>query len=83
MSHIYHLMKLAMFGYEDSTLAWVQASYSEFWEVIKGVQQGGPSAPGFFGDYTVDMPMLTFRCAEWEQGEKEDTSRLRHARDQL
>ena len=37
----------------------VQVSYSEFWEVIKGVPQGGPSAPGFFGngDYTVDHPI--------------------------
>ena len=54
-----------MFGYEDSALTWVdsylsgrkqaeqvQASYSEFWEVIKGVPQG------FFGDY---IPMSTFR----------------------
>ena len=45
--HIYLLRKLEMFGYEDSTLEWVdsyrsnkiqvvqvQASYSEFWEVI-------------------------------------------------
>ena len=77
MPHIYLSRNLEMFGSEESALALVdsqlsertqaiqvQASYMEFWEVIKGVIQGGPSAPRFFGDYTVDIPMSTFRCKE-------------------
>ena len=35
----------------------VQSGYSEFWEVINGVPQGGPSPPGFFGAYIVDILM--------------------------
>ena len=55
------------------------ASYSEFWEVIKGVPQEGTSAPSLFGDYTVDIQMATCRCIEWEEGEAEDRQRLQQA----
>ena len=40
-----------------------------------------PSAPGFFGNYTVDIPMATFRCTEWEQVEEEYRKRLQQAKE--
>ena len=57
----------------------VQASYSEVWKVIKGVPQGGPSTPGFYGDYTVGIPMATLKCTEWKQGKEENRQRLQQA----
>ena len=41
--------------------------------------QGGPSTPGFFGNYTVDLPM----SKAWKKGEGEDRKEIRRAEREL